>query len=468
MKKSNLTLFFAIAIPCFLAVAGFLALLHYYQIKIPYGTWINDIYCTGMTYNEAAEVLLKEDKSNVALDVTDIHDQVHKLQPEKIYYVVSYRDNLEEAVLAAKKSGLFNEQHIIQNSEIHIFEDKWQEYLDTLPLFGDSEKLKTKRFEIIEGADGFILVDHRENTFDEQKASDVLKSAIEDKKTEINLVEEGCYFTPEFSNDDKAVIAEYEALQSFCSRMKLDITIQGKVYKTVDFNVLKNWILLDENGAYVYDKGVSLVLDESKVKLFVGEIEEELNTYWGNPWKFVNHNGDTIEVKAGNLGRVLKTYELEDALLKAFRERTHGAYELTFMFYPKSAEEVDYGAGVGDSYVEVDTLEQHVYLYLNGVCVMDSPCVTGNVSWDMETPKGVFYIEYKQRNRTLRGPDYATPVSYWMHFYDHCGFHDAGWRKKFGEDIYLTDGSHGCVNMPPAKAKELYNHVYKGMPVVIY
>jgi lipoprotein-anchoring transpeptidase ErfK/SrfK len=55
-----------------------------------------------------------------------------------------------------------------------------------------------------------------------------------------------------------------------------------------------------------------------------------------------------------------------------------------------------------------------------------------------------------------------------MHFYNHCGFHDAYWRSKFGGEIYLKDGSHGCVNMPPAKAKELYELAYAGMPVVVY
>ena len=141
---------------------------------------------------------------------------------------------------------------------------------------------------------------------------------------------------------------------------------------------------------------------------------------------------------------------------------------MEFTFYPEGAKEVEYGAGYGDSYVEVDIKGQHVYVYIDGELVLDSPCVSGDVLKNRLTPTGVFYIEYKQRNRTLRGEDYATPVSYWMHFYNHCGFHDANWRRKFGEDIYINDGSHGCVNMPPAKAKEMYGIVYSGMPVIVY
>ena len=121
-----------------------------------------------------------------------------------------------------------------------------------------------------------------------------------------------------------------------------------------------------------------------------------------------------------------------------------------------------------DSYIEVDLEAQEIYMYLDGELVFRSDCVTGDVWRRRETPKGVFYVEYKQRNRVLKGEDYRTPVSYWMHFYNHCGFHDASWRRAFGDEIYLRDGSHGCVNMPPAKAKELYDLVYKGIPVIVY
>ena len=33
-----------------------------------------------------------------------------------------------------------------------------------------------------------------------------------------------------------------------------------------------------------------------------------------------------------------------------------------------------------------------------------------------------------------------------MPFDGGIGFHDASWRDEFGGDIYLTDGSHGCIN----------------------
>ena len=46
--------------------------------------------------------------------------------------------------------------------------------------------------------------------------------------------------------------------------------------------------------------------------------------------------------------------------------------------------------------------------------------------------------------------------------------HDAGWRRQFGGNIYLRNGSHGCINLPREEAEKIYEAVYKGFPVVCY
>lgn len=101
--------------------------------------------------------------------------------------------------------------------------------------------------------------------------------------------------------------------------------------------------------------------------------------------------------------------------------------------------------------------------------------MTGNVSKNYTTPPGLYSLTYKQRDRILRGQkkadgkyEYETPVLYWMPFNGGIGFHDANWRSKFGGAIYQTSGSHGCVNLPPAKAAALYDLVYTGIPVICY
>lgn len=55
-----------------------------------------------------------------------------------------------------------------------------------------------------------------------------------------------------------------------------------------------------------------------------------------------------------------------------------------------------------------------------------------------------------------------------MPFAYNIGIHDASWRNTFGGTIYKTSGSHGCINVPPAFAEQLFNAVDKGTPVVAY
>ena len=66
------------------------------------------------------------------------------------------------------------------------------------------------------------------------------------------------------------------------------------------------------------------------------------------------------------------------------------------------------------------------------------------------------------------GEDYATPVKYWMPFAGDVGMHDASWRKSFGGNIYKTNGSHGCINLPTSVAKTIYNTIEKGWRVLVY
>ena len=118
--------------------------------------------------------------------------------------------------------------------------------------------------------------------------------------------------------------------------------------------------------------------------------------------------------------------------------------------------------------MEIDLSSQHLYLYLNNELFFESDFVSGDVLTGNTTPEGVFAIKYKRTEIVLRGDDYETPVQYWMPFNGNIGMHDATWRRNFGGTIYLTNGSHGCINLPYSAAETIYNNIYKGLPVVCY
>ena len=102
--------------------------------------------------------------------------------------------------------------------------------------------------------------------------------------------------------------------------------------------------------------------------------------------------------------------------------------------------------------------------------VFETDFVSGSMSStpDCVTPPGVFGITYKTTNAVLRGNGYETPVTYWMPFHGNYGMHDATWRTEFGGDIFMTNGSHGCLNLPLDSAATIYSYMYEGYPVICY
>lgn len=121
------------------------------------------------------------------------------------------------------------------------------------------------------------------------------------------------------------------------------------------------------------------------------------------------------------------------------------------------------------TYVDVDITNQTMTLFVNGLPVLSSPCVTGTPKNDRSTPKGAFYIMEKIPGKRLKGDTWDVWVDRWMKFTSgSVGLHDASWRKKFGGNIYLSNGSHGCVNLPKDVAYTLYDMVVVGTPVVVH
>ncbi len=121
----------------------------------------------------------------------------------------------------------------------------------------------------------------------------------------------------------------------------------------------------------------------------------------------------------------------------------------------------------GGTYVDVNKALQKLTLYIAGNPTVVTDIVTGR-SGGRETPSGLFSVYGKAQNRTLKGANYSAFVKFWMPFYRNYGLHDANWRSQFGGTIYQTNGSHGCVNIPPEIMPTLYASVNVGTPVWVH
>ena len=134
----------------------------------------------------------------------------------------------------------------------------------------------------------------------------------------------------------------------------------------------------------------------------------------------------------------------------------------------------DYSLNIGNTYIDIDISKQRLIFFKNGEKKFSSDVVTGCRNTGTTTPTGLYSVLNKARNINLKGRNtdgskYSSFVQYWMAFLGGSyGMHDASWRTDFGGDIWITAGSHGCVNMPPSKIPKLYNMVDYGTPVIVH
>ena len=119
--------------------------------------------------------------------------------------------------------------------------------------------------------------------------------------------------------------------------------------------------------------------------------------------------------------------------------------------------------------IVVDRTQQMLYAYDGDVLFMQQPVSTGLEL--TPTPRGMFTVYRKTPSRYMQGPlpdvsdqYYDLPGVPWnMYFTSEGGaIHGAYWHNNFGQPW-----SHGCVNLPPEKAKELYEWADLGTPVEV-
>ncbi len=203
---------------------------------------------------------------------------------------------------------------------------------------------------------------------------------------------------------------------------------------------------------------------DDAIASYVASLAETYDTY-GKDREFKTHSGDTVTVSGGSYGWQMDQEGTVTALKAFLTAAESGSFDPVWTKEAASFGDID----IGTTYAEVNLDEQKVYLYVDGDCILETDCVSGKaIDSDRATPTGTYSIDYRKSPAVLKGADYESPVTYWMPFNRGVGFHDASWRSKFGGEIYLTNGSHGCINLPTSAAETLYENVYSGMPVVVY
>lgn len=298
----------------------------------------------------------------------------------------------------------------------------------------------------------FIVPEVEGNQIRRKEALEAIREALSERKTELELKDAQYYIRPLLRADDEVLIRKAEQRNAY-TKLVFTYNMHG-VEAVVDGDQIHEW-LAEENGR--------VSVDEEKARAYVQELADRYDTY-GKERAFTTVQGVEKKLRSGAYGWKLNVEAEQEALLAMLDEGKSCRREPEWIKEGYTEGETD----IGDTYVEIDLSAQQLYLVKDGKVVLESKFVSGNASRGWGTPSGVFGLTYKTRNAVLRGADYATPVSYWMPFNRNIGMHDATWRGSFGGTIYKTNGSHGCINLPYGKAKEIYNFVETNMPVICY
>jgi len=130
----------------------------------------------------------------------------------------------------------------------------------------------------------------------------------------------------------------------------------------------------------------------------------------------------------------------------------------------------EHGKATSSKEILVDRSEQKLYAYENGQLFMETDISTGLEL--TPTPRGIFTVFKKTPSRYMQGPlpnlidqqYYDLPGVPWNLYFTDGGavIHGAYWHNSFGNRY-----SHGCVNLPTEKARDLYNWTPLGTKVTV-
>lgn len=457
----------AVLIVVLAAVAAYIWRAGYFTRHFYKDTWINGIDCGYMTAEEVKKKI-QEQIDSYNLTITDREGDSYVITGPQLH--LTYVDDYGVDDLLAEQKPLEWLQRAFQGGKYQVSanfsyeESSVEPILDSLPFIRDVSVIQPENAYMQETDTGYEIVPEVEgNALDREKVLNLIKDSIQNGVTQLSLTEEDCYLKPEIYRDNEELNTQVNMMNQL-TRANLAYQVCGETY-VVDHKVLKSWLTQDEQGTYT--------VDLQQIETFISQLADMRDTYGGKR-KFTTHSGEKITLSTNKYGWLVDREKSVEELTSAIAEGKQGEMELVY-------EKKGQGTGkddLGNVYVEISIDQQTMWCCKDGQVVVETPVVTGNMAIPgRATPKnGCWPIFWKKTEYTMKGPrdengepEYTAFVHYWMPFNNGVGIHDLASRgNNFGGDIYLTNGSHGCINTPLEAAKTIFETVSVGTPVIVY
>ncbi len=447
------------------AIAGaYFFVAHYYENRFFMRTSVNGSDCSGMT-TEEVEALMQSQVEEYVLTIYGRNGMQETIRGTDFGIQYNGIDVLEDA-LAEQNSylwvkGLFGKKNIVANISFTYDQSKLDEIIAGLSCVKpENQVAPVSAKPIYTGSIYEIQEETQGAQIDIEQFKMLLHASVAAFADSVDLEGTDCYVKPVYTKDSAEVIAARDSLNR-CLQTDITYSIED-ITVHLDAETIAPWISADSD--------LNLVIDEKQVRSFVQTLSSKYNT----PdviEQITTPTGKTTLVPGGRLGRVVGVDAECKKLMSEIKEGTKVTREPVLSQHATKSDRLSWG----NTYIEVDITEQHMWYIEDGEVVFESDVVTGSPGRD--TPAGKFQILEKKRNKTLLGNiqadgtrEYETPVKYWARItWSGVGFHDASWQAEFGGNRYKEGyGSHGCINMPTEAIKQLYGMIEKGTAVVIH
>ena len=441
-----------------LAAAGvYLGVSYYYSSHFFPKTVINGLNCAGLSVDQVKEKIQSQILS-YTLTLEERDGQTEQLTGDQLQ--LKYVDDRKVEALMEEQNPFTWPIYIVKQNNhemaanISYSEETMTQLLDALQCFQPENVTAPEDAKITDNGTAFEITPEVEgNTLKREETEQAVREAIDTGKSELNFEEAGLYEAPSVRSDDETLNNQVTQMNSLTAA-NLTYDFVDRQY-VVNRDVIKEWLTQDAEGNYT--------IDETQAAAWVRQMAYETDTF-GLAHTFKTSLGPTIELKAGgDYGWVINKDKTTAALVEAVKAGTQGAIEPVYLYSANDRSQND----IGGTYVEICISQQKMWCYKDGQLVVETPVVTGSHATGYDTPAGsVWAIDGKKSDYDFTL--YTAHVMFWLPFNDQVGIHDSSWRSEYGGDIYLTNGSHGCVNTPYNAAEKIFNTVGIGDPVIVY
>jgi len=432
----------------------------YFKNHFYFGSTINCINVSGKSVEEAYNCV-KEEIDSYVLILKGRNGLNEKINGQDIDLYCNLESN-EYIKNIKKKQGYlfwllntFSEKEYKDTKILIYDEELLNKSIESLGYFKEENitypqnptfKYENNKYEIIDEVNGTQI--------NKEKLYEAIKQSISKGENVLDLEDNECYEKPKYTINSKEVLEAKKVLNQY-----KDITITyilGSKKEVIDGNIILDW--------FGFNDKFEVSINAEKINNYVyNNLSQKYNTV-GKVRNFLTSDGKNIQVSGGDYGWVIDESNIVKEIVNSLN--TKKSIEKEPEYIQKGITDIN--NDIGNTYVEINLSGQHLYFYKDKALITEGDIVSGNIINGNSTPSGVYSLKYKERNAVLVGDDYRTPVNFWMPFNNNIGIHDATWRGIFGGEVYITSGSHGCINAPYYLANDVFYNIEEGTPIICY